>query len=202
MVFLAGFTSCLKETPENETILVHDPQIIPFISDTTLWPQDLLTMFGEQYVNFGDTPPKLNLAFKINRQQYVSTNLDPDESPAIGSISPLPHSHRFQDQYLQISQYTHSISLGGYTVENEIDSVYITGHDSLFTVYFHETFKNDGSPTHAVIMSGTLVDRGVINYRYGYKIVNYSDTIVPPNAYPLNSIFIFQNPDSLAVFVP
>lgn len=199
-VFLALLASCLKEESDG-TILVHDPQVIPFITDTVLWPQDLLTLFGEEHVNFGDTPPKMDFAFRMERQQYAATNLDPAESPAIGSFTPIPHLHEFRKQYLQVCQYTHGMTLGGgYIVENHIDTVYVTGHDSLFTVYFHETFQTAGTPTHAVVMSATLVGSDALtDYRYGYKIVRYADTVVPTNVYPLNSVFIFQSSDTVHV---
>lgn len=196
-VFLIMLVSCLKEG--DGTVLVHDPQIVPFITDTVRWPRDLLELFGEEHVNFGDTPPHMAFAFRVARQQYVATNLDPAESPEIGSFTPVPHRHEFRDQYIQVCRYTHGMTLGGgNTLENRIDTVYITGHDSLFTVYFHETFHTPGTPTHAVVMSGTLLgSSALIDYHYGYKIVCYADTVVPANIYPLNSIFIFQNNDTL-----
>lgn len=203
MAFLTLLVSCLKEEG-SETILVHDPQVIPFITDTVRWPQDLLELFGEEHVNFGDTPPRLDFSFRVDRQQYAATNLGPHESPAIGSYTPVLHSHSFHDQYLQVCQYVHGVTLGGEnTIENRIDTVYVTGHDSLFTVYYHETFPTAGTPTHAVIMSGTLSgSMAVINYRYGYKIVSYVDNIIPLDVYPPNSIFVFQNPGPLVVTAP
>ena len=203
MAFLVLLFSCLKDD-DGRTILVHDPQVIPFITDTTCWPQDLLELFGEEHVNFGDTPPKMDFSFRVDRQQYAATNLDPSESPAIGSYTPVPHLHRFHGQYLQICQYVHGITLDGENaIESRIDTVYVTGHDSLFTVYYRETFPTAGTPTHAVIMSGTLAgSTAVIDYRYGYKIVNYADSIVPADIYPINSIFVFQNPGPLSASVP
>ena len=49
-------SSCLKEG--DKTILVNDPQIIPFI--TEYLPEDLLNLFGEENVYFGDQPPVVN----------------------------------------------------------------------------------------------------------------------------------------------
>ncbi len=203
VAFLALLVSCLKEEG-SETILVHDPQVIPFITDTAQWPQDLLELFGEEYVNFGDTPPRLDFSFRVDRQQYAATNLDPHESPIIGSYTPVPHFHSFHDQYLQVCQYVHSMTLGGEnTIVNQIDTVYVTGHDSLFTVYYHETFPTTGTPTHAVIMSGTLTSSmAVINYRYGYKIIGYAEPFDALGVYPPNSIFVFQNTGPLVVTDP
>ena len=55
-----AMTSCLKEA--DKTILVNDPQDIPFI--TEYLPEDLLDLFGEENVYFGDQPPVINLEFK------------------------------------------------------------------------------------------------------------------------------------------
>jgi hypothetical protein len=199
---LAMLASCLKEG--DVTVLVHDPQTIPFITDTARWPLELLELFGEEHVNFGDTPPRLDFSFRVDRQQYAATNLDPDQSPAIGSYTPVPHLHAFHGQYLQVCRYVHGVTLGGdVAVENRIDTVYVTGHDSLFTAYFHETFTTAGRPTHAVVMSGTLLGSGTLtDFRYGYMIVAYADTVVPPGVYPPGSVFVFQNPGPLAVTAP
>ncbi|MBR4148396.1 MAG: hypothetical protein IKU00_11025 [Bacteroidales bacterium] len=196
---LVLLASCLKEG--NGTILVHDPQAVPFITDANRWPQDLLTLFGEDHVNFGDTPPTIDFAFKVSRQQYVATNLDSNVSPAIGSFSPVTHLHDFHDQYLRICQYIHQTTAGmGNTITTQVDTVYLSGHDSLFTAYFIERFPTAGSPVHAVILSGTLLGtNAVADYRYGYEILRYEDEDIPYNAYPPNSIFIFQSPDTIAI---
>lgn len=198
-LLLILLASCLKEG--DKSILVHDPQAVPFITDPNMWPQDLLTLFGEDYVNFGDTPPTIDLAFKVNRQQYVATNLESTASPAVGSFSPVVHLHDFHGQYLRVCQYTHQTTAGmGNTITSQVDTVYLSGHDSRFTAYFLERFPTAGSPVHAVILSGTLVGTSAVaDYRYGYKILRYEDENTPYNAYPPNSIFIFQSPDTIAI---
>ena len=57
---LLSLPSCLKEG--DKTILINDPQDIPFITDYL--PEDLLSLFGEEHVYFGDQPPVVNLEFK------------------------------------------------------------------------------------------------------------------------------------------
>ena len=79
-----------------------------------------------------------------------------------------------------------------------ISPVYMTGHDSCFTAYFHETTSTEGTPEHAVLLSGKLTNEGIKDFRYGYKIVKYNDTIVPSSVYPVNSIFIFKDHEGLA----
>ena len=60
VLVLLVMPSCLKEG--NETILVNDPQDIPFI--TEYLPEDLLNLFGEENVYFGDQPPVIDMEFK------------------------------------------------------------------------------------------------------------------------------------------
>ena len=189
-------SSCLKEA--NETILVNDPQKIPFITDGS-WSRELLELFGEENVNFGDTPPLLECEFQSDHQ-YVVTNLPEGQSPSIGSVTPVVHYHKFRNQYIQICEYCGMNS--GEGSPHVTDTAYIIGHDNLFTVYFIETWTTIGNPTLAVIMSGELADEGVVNYRYGYQIINYADYNIPTNVYPVNSIFIFQDPDHLSEYTP
>ena len=79
-----------------------------------------------------------------------------------------------------------------------ISPVYMTGRDSSFTAYFNEKIDTEGSPVHAVLLSGTLSVQGIKDFRYGYKILSYNDSVVPATVYPVNSIFIFKDLDGLA----
>lgn len=189
------FSSCLKKG--DETILVHDPQKIPFITDER-WSSELRELFGEEYVNFGDLPPHLDCEF-VSNHKYTATNLPEGQSPSIGSTTPIVHYHKFDDQYLQICHY-HNMNSGENVVHN-IEDAYITGHDNKFTIYCIEQLSTGGAPTLAVIMSGELSEDGIINYRYGYQIIDYTDEMIPTNVYPLNTVFVFQDPDGLSEYV-
>jgi hypothetical protein len=57
---MLALPSCLKEG--NKTIMVNDPQDIPLITDYL--PADLLELFGEENVFFGDQPPAIDMEFK------------------------------------------------------------------------------------------------------------------------------------------
>ena len=191
VLVLLAIPSCLKEG--DKTILVNDPQDIPFITDYL--PEDLLNLFGEEFVYFGDQPPVIDMEFK-SLHQYVATNLQPPFAPPVGTQSPIKHYHKINQQYLQIADF---ISMSSEESTSKVISpVYVTGRDNDFTVYFHEVQQTEGHPEHAVLFSGTLTTAGVRNFRYGYKIVKYNDSIVPPTVYPANSIFIFKNHDGMA----
>lgn len=184
-------TSCLKEG--DKTILVNDPQDIPFI--TEYLPEDLLNLFGEENVYFGDQPPVVDMEFK-SMHQYVATNLQPPFAPQVGQLSPITHYHKINQQYLQIADYISMTSEETYC--KVVSPVYLTGRGNDFTVYYHESPQTEGHPEHAVLFSGTLTHSGVRNLRYGYKILKYNDSIVPQTVYPANSIFIFRDHDGMA----
>jgi hypothetical protein len=83
-----------------------------------------------------------------------------------------------------------------------VSPVYMTGSGNDFTAYFYESPQTEGAPEHAVVMSGTLTSHGIKNFIYGYKILRYNDSIVPPLAYPANSIFILRDWDGMAEVSP
>lgn len=188
---MLALPSCLKEG--NTTILVNDPQDIPLITDYL--PDDLLDMFGEENVHFGDQPPVIDMEF-MSLHEYAATSLQPPFAPPVGTQSPIKHYHKIDQQYLQIADY--------YCMSSEesfcklISPVYLTGSGNDFTMYYHESPQTEGSPEHAVLFSGTLTNSGVRNLRYGYKILKYNDSIVPQTVYPANSIFIFKDYDGIS----
>lgn len=188
---MLSLSSCLKEG--DTTVLVNDPQEIPFIIDYL--PEDLLLMFGENHVYFGDQPPRVDLEFK-SQHEFVATNLQPPYAPQVGGLSPIIYYHKLTQQYLQVANY---ISMNSEETHCRLVSpVYLTGRGNDFTIYYYEAPQTEGSPEHAVLMSGTRTDHGIKDFRYGYKILRYNDSVVPPMAYPANSIFVFKDWDGMA----
>lgn len=192
LLALLAFSSCVKES-DNSSILFNDPQDIPFITDYL--PDDLLEMFGEEHVFFGDQPPVVDMEF-VSNHEYVATSLQPPYAPPVGTVTPIRHFHKIVQQYLQIADY--------YSMSSEetrchlMSPVYMTGHDKVFTAYYFEEPDTDGRPVHACMFSGKLTNAGIQDFRYGYKIVRYNDSIVPPTVYPVNSIFVFKDHDGMA----
>lgn len=190
---LAFMVSCVKDS--DETILVNDPQQIKLLNE---WPTDLLELYGEEHVCFGDVPPVLDCGFKANHK-YVAVQIDGMVGPPIGTLTPIARYYRFEEQYIGIAKL-HCYHTNGMDVHRTIYPVYLTGHkeDGTFTAYFTDTVQTPGTPVHKVVMSGRLTVRGVEDYRYGYKIVEYLETGIPGNAYPLNSLFVFEDADGVA----
>ena len=191
MMSVLFLPSCLKEG--TTTILLNDPQEIPFITDYL--PRDLLDLYGEEHIFFGNQPPVINMEFR-SLHEYVATNLEPPFAPQPGQLSPIAHYHLFRNQYLQIADYLCMSSEE--TFCKIISPVYLTGRDSSFTAFFNEITHTEGTPVHAVLMSGTMTAQGVKDFRYGYKILSYQDSVAPGTVYPVNSIFIFKDFDGLA----
>ena len=191
--------SCMG--PGNDTILVNDPQNIESITD--YMPKDLLDYFGEENVNFGDYPPKIDHTFS-SKHKYVFTNLNTPNAPQPGQISPVIRYHKFHNQYLAIADYVATTSeqmhFNPSSPYDSVSPVYIIGHDSLFTAYFYEESQAAGNPTWAVVISGKITDCGISNYRYGYQIMSYAESPTPENVYPVNSIFVFEDEDGLAEY--
>ena len=192
LLALMAFTSCLKEG-DHSSILLNDPQEVPLITDYL--PQDLLEMFGEGNVNFGDQPPVIDMEF-VSNHEYVATSLQPPFAPPVGTITPIKHYHKISQQYMQIADY-YSMS-SEETSCHYLSPIYLTGYGNRFTAYYFEEPDTDAKPVHAVLFSGQVTSAGIRDFMYGYKIVRYNDSIVPPTVYPVNSIFIFKDHDGLA----
>ena len=163
---------------------------------------DLLEVFGEENVHFGDQPPVIDIEF-VSNHEYVAIVMDSPNHPQVGDITANLHYHKFSDQYLQIADY-YSMTSDEIALADSrcklISPVYISGSGSNFSVYYYETPQTFGLPEYAVVMSGTVTNGGIKNYRFGYKIMKYNDTINfdPLQHYPVNSIFVFKDHDDLA----
>lgn len=192
MLVLLGFSACLKEEGKS-SILFNDPQDIPLI--TEYLPMDLLQLFGEENIHFGDRPYNLDMEF-VSKHKYVAVSTSAENHPPVGTTSPIKHYHKISQKYLQIADYYSMTQEETYC--HLISPVYLTGSDTAFTAYYFEQPATAGSPVHAVLFSGRKSSAGVMDFRYGYKIVRYNDTNVPLTVYPENSIFIFADSDGLA----
>lgn len=187
--------SCVKDA--DETILVNDPQQIRLLNE---WPSDLLELYGEENVFFGDIPPIMDCGFRSNHK-YVEVKVDGMSGPPIGTLTPITRYFKFEEQYIAIAKL-HCFHTNGMDVHRTIYPVYITGHreGGSFTAYFCDTVQTPGMPIHMVIMSGRMTENGIEEYRYGYKIIKYLEPDIQENVYPVNSIFVFEDADGIAEY--
>ncbi len=183
-------TSCVKDS--DETILVNDPQQIKLLNE---WPEDLLELFGEENVFFGDIPPIMNCGFRSNHK-YVEKKIEGMSGPPIGTLTPITRYFKFEEQYIAIAKL-HCFHTNGIDVHRTIYPVYLTGRreEGGFTAYFCDTVQTPGIPIHMVVMSGRMTEDGIEDYRYGYKIVKYLESDIQENVYPVNTVFVFEDAD-------
>jgi len=168
-------------------------------------PQDLLDAFGEEYINFGPTPPDLSdISFKVNGLDYVTSirylfGPTDDDEYIISTTDPPTYDatiyyHHFMEQTEHIAKHNlKTIDPNNNIFFRHNDTVYVIGHDSLFTAYYQETIQDSlaGYPTNYIILSGTLVRDsgtqafiGIRNYRIGKKIKKYLYRPIAPSYAP------------------
>ena len=175
LLVLNCLTSCVKDS--DETILVNDPQQIRLLNE---WPEDLLELYGEDNVFFGDIPPIMNCGFRSNHK-YVEVKIDGMSGPPIGTLTPITRYFKFEEQYIAIAKL-HCFHTNGMDVHRTIYPVYLTGHkeEGSFTAYFCDT---------------RMTENVIEDYRYGYKIIKYLEPDIQENVYPVNSVFVFEDAD-------
>ena len=187
---------------------------------------DLLTHFGSENINFGAFPPALDsIQFKVEGMDYLYCDRY-IYNPATGEIihshadpptyEPSDYQHHFKDHHFGQNMAWHKLKTrdpSGNIYTRTNDTVYVIGHDSLFTVYYLEKFFEEGSgnPTNAIIISGTLVYDsttvndsiivnfvGVRDYIIGKKILKYD--YMPTQAYAPGTIEIKKHPGISAYY--
>ena len=201
LLCLIPFVSCEDWTGINMDF--SDPQEVLPILDAL--PQDLVDAFGVEYINFGPTPPNLSdFSFKVEGLNYVSSKRylfgpTDDDEYILSTTNPPTYDatiyyHHFMDQTERLSKHklkTVDASQNIFLRSN--DTVYIIGHDSLFTAYYTETIPDpqSGNPSNHIIVSGTVVlDKntdefiGIRNYRIGKKIKSYDHRPEVPSYAP------------------
>lgn len=193
---LALATSC--KDSDGIVIDFQDPQEIPTIRTVMSEASSLIEHFGEEHLVFGHTPPNLDgISFGVvdgldyeYSERYRFNREDPsleDQIP-INTAPPVrdttKYYHHFYDQVESISHHRmKTIDSHANIFIRENDTVYVIGHDSLFTVYYIERITDEGSghPNNAILISGTVrYDDdgnflGISNYRYGKQILFYEE---------------------------
>lgn len=217
ILLLAVFSACSKSdfgedyqihTENGSTsIMFTDLQKVPFITEYMKADRDLLELFGEENIYFGDTPPILctsdqpEFQFKADdgiyalAKSYVGGNCY--DIPRAGSIQPIKYYHRFYEQSESIIKYMCKTVEGETEHLRSVDSVFLMGHDNCFTAFYYETTDTPGHPLNAIIISGIKSNEGVENYRYGVKIVKYTtEDYDPSSVFGEGSIHIFMERDN------
>lgn len=189
LLFLTSVTTCKKW--EGVPIEFHDPQEI--LSLAGVLPLELINAFGEEHIHFGPMPPDLNgISFKVEGMTYdtcIRYIFGPGGEIMISPTAPPTHEgthyyHHFWNYVEQLSQHKlKTVDPSGNIFVRTNDTIYIIGHDSVFSAYYRETIlePQSGQPTNYIIFSGTVLrDKktnqfiGIKDYRLGKMIKSYA----------------------------
>ena len=205
-------------------------QMIPPID--SIIPLELIAAMGSN-LHFGDTPPKIEVCFNVLKDHlFLDTIYGRDLTDGYGSdfVFPKPifyNEHNvfeFGGQHRCVAE-SHYYERGNYadqlyyyaTVE---DSIFIMGHDTCFTAYFHQTWKTwgvhgigidyllDVTRRESVVLSGKVTDDGIADFHWGMLAESYT-----PADYPyigiagwggqpdINDILVFHS-DTICPYYP
>lgn len=196
VLFLAGitlFTSCLKDDPKNNETVYYGYQQIPNINE--FMPQRLLEAFGNQYLNYGDEPPKIEGSYAALALNLYKKVLGENSAYMI-ELGPMEHKAYFKitEQHKGIAKLEFKSphgdpehpELGGYFCEyssNDTTYYYIKNdiprftNDTLAPPYFKNGYNTPYDFQTIYIM-------GIDPYftAYFYEIRDISSKTQPLNA--------------------
>lgn len=106
VLFLAGmtmFTSCLKDAPESNETVFYGYQQIPNINE--FMPQRLLEAFGNEYLYYGDEPPKIEGSFEANSLDLYKKVIG-EHSAYMIELGPLAYTayFNFTEQHMKVAK--------------------------------------------------------------------------------------------------
>lgn len=146
-----------------------------------------LTQFGTIYE--GAVPPKIEGGYMMDPKQRIGTNLE--GWPLL--VEPNPVKLKFNRQHNGIA------SMSFYEeVENEIDTVFICGNGTHFTVYFIEDKDFEvGWMRRGVILKGQKTEQGIADLRMAQIVMEVEASGIHIPA-PVGSYYIFKDGNGLA----
>ena len=106
VLFLAGmtmFTSCLKNNPKDNETVYYAYQHIPNINE--FMPQGLLEAFGDEYLYYGDEPPRIEGSYEANALDLYKKVIGANSAYMI-ELGPLAYTAYFKvtEQHKGIAQ--------------------------------------------------------------------------------------------------
>lgn len=188
--------SCTKND-DTTVILLGEEAYIEKITDVI--PDTLQHVFEEYFgtIPSGYIPPNVEGEYIISPKQRIFSNVPEDNWP-LDIIEPdinitMSRQHN-RECILQLKEATETLT----------DTVYITGYDNLFTVYYTEekTLQHSGYEHHItrnVIFKGEMTDYGIKNLKIASIIVNADDNshgnIIQ---YKRGDFFLYEDGDNLS----
>lgn len=188
--------SCTKND-DTTVILLGEEAYIEKITDVI--PDTLQHVFEEYFgtIPSGYIPPNVEGEYIISPKQRIFSNVPEDNWP-LDIIEPdinitMSRQHN-RECILQLKEATETLT----------DTVYITGYDNLFTVYYTEekTLQHSGYEhyiTRNVIFKGEMTDYGIKNLKIASIIVNASDNSHGNMIqYKRGDFFLYEDGDNLS----
>lgn len=188
--------SCTKND-DTTVILLGEEAYIEKITDVI--PDTLQHVFEEYFgtIPSGYIPPNVEGEYIISPKQRIFSNVPEDNWP-LDIIEPdinitMSRQHN-RECILQLKEATETLT----------DTVYITGYDNLFTVYYTEekALQHSGYEHHItrnVIFKGEMTDYGIKNLKIASIIVNASDNsdgnLIQ---YKRGDFFLYEDGDNLS----
>lgn len=188
--------SCTKND-DTTVILLGEEAYIEKITDVI--PDTLQHVFEEYFgtIPSGYIPPNVEGEYIISPKQRIFSNVPEDNWP-LDIIEPdiditMSKQHN-RECILQLKEATETLT----------DTVYITGYDNLFTVYYTEekTLQHSGYEhyiTRNVIFKGEMTDYGIKNLKIASIIVNADDNSHGNMIqYKRGDFFLYEDGDNLS----
>lgn len=195
------FASCTKND-ENTIVLIGEERYIDDI--LTVIPDTLKPMFDVVFGSIpqGPVPPKIEGSFVVDPKQRVSSN-----------VSTWPLTVIEPNVYLRFSEQHNGVVAMDLNEATEqlTDTVFVTGHNKDFTVYFIEDKAYDVPfneqsfhvrVKRGVIMKGTMNDYGMANFSIASIIMEAEDDSGGLlGQYAPGSFFVYRDGNGLAEYL-
>lgn len=195
------FASCTKND-ENTIVLIGEERYIDDI--LTVIPDTLKPMFDVVFGSIpqGPVPPKIEGSYVVDPKQRITSN-----------VSTWPLTVIEPNLYLRFSEQHNGVVAMDLNEATEqlTDTVFVTGHNKDFTVYFIEDKAYDvpfnGQSFHVkvkrgVIMKGTMNDYGMANFSIASIIMEAEDDSGGLlGQYAPGSFFVYRDGNGLAEYL-
>ena len=193
LIGLLFFLFACTKNDSTTLILLGTEYYVEDISNSI--PDTLKNIFEQEFgkIPQGYKPPKIEGDFIVTPKQRCFSNV---ATWPLGVVEPNMSLH-FTNQHNRVVEIHLTEALDMFT-----DTVYITGYDNFFTVYYQE-YKSiviDGNEAiikRGIIIKGEMCDEGMKDLYFANIIMdvngNVSDDLVKPGQF-----FIYRDGDGLA----
>ncbi len=192
VLLISFFVSCTKND-ESTVVLLGSENYMESIVDAI--PDTLRTVFEERFgeIPQGYVPPNVEGRFVVAPKQRCYSN---DPNWPLGVLEP--------NVYLNLTNQHNSVvelNLAEAT-ETFSDTVFIVGHENLFTVYYQENKKLDFNGNavvlkRGIIIKGEMCNEGIRGLYFANIVMDVSGEGVEGLVKP-GQFFIYKDGDNLA----